>query len=103
MRKLYAALAAIPLLAVAGIASAQEPVVLSNGQMDSVTAGAASGIDVTLTALATGGSVAATEVAALAQITQTPTTFSTTFNGIPLSVTLSSGAVLVQGASASAN
>ncbi|HLI12771.1 MAG TPA: hypothetical protein VKY65_14355 [Alphaproteobacteria bacterium] len=99
MRTLFAALAALPLLAVASLASAQEPLVLSNGQMDTVTAGSASGILVTLTAIATGGSTAATETAALAQITQAPVVFVTPFGP----VTLSAGTTLVQAASTSAN
>jgi len=66
MTKLFAALAAVSLLAVAPAAFAGEPVQLTAQQMDTVTAGGASGALVNLSAIATGGFAAATETTGFA-------------------------------------
>lgn len=99
MKKLFAALAVLPLLSISGVAMADQPVPLTNGQMDQVTAGSASGAIITLLATASGTANAATETAALATILQTPVIYPTPFGN----VVLSAGAVLATGSSASGN
>jgi hypothetical protein len=71
MNKIIAAIAAFALLGLATLAYAQEPVQLSEQQMDSVTAGAITGGVVNLGAFATGRN-AATETAGFAFATQLP-------------------------------
>jgi hypothetical protein len=62
MRKLVAAAALALPLTVAGVAHAGEPVHLTDGQMDNVTAGGLSIQSLTQAALAVGGGTAATQV-----------------------------------------
>ena len=61
MKKFYLAVATAAMLATAGSAFAAEPMVLTNQQMDSVTAGGIGGAVITLVAAATGTLAAATE------------------------------------------
>jgi hypothetical protein len=94
MKKLCAALATAATLAMAGAAFAGEPMVLTNHQMDTVTAGGLGGALITLAATATGTLAAATESqVTLATAIQTP-------NPAPLPSTLT---VLVTGFNAAAN
>jgi hypothetical protein len=99
MMKHVAAIAALPLLVAAHVASAGEPLQLNNTQMDAVTAGSASGALIQLAASASGTPQAFTETAAQAQIIQTPVLIPT-----PLGpVTLRAGAVVAIGASISSD
>lgn len=94
-----AAVAALPLLVAAHIASAGEPLKLSNTQMDAVTAGSVSGVLVQLSAAASGTPQAFTQTAAKAQILQTAVPIAT-----PLGpVTLHAGAVAAIAASVSSD
>ena len=61
MKKLCAALATASMLAMASSAFAAEPMVLTNHQMDGVTAGGIGGALITLLATATGGLAAGAE------------------------------------------
>ena len=101
MKKLLATLAVVPLLGVSGIAMAQEPVhqpmQLSSGQMDTVTAGAAAGVVINLTALASGTGMAATNTTGLGTILQAPVVYMTPLGN----VTLLGGAVVAFGSSTS--
>lgn len=99
MMKPIAAVAALPLLVAAQIAMAGEPQQLSNAQMDTVTAGSASGALIQLSAIATGTPQAFTETAGQAQIIQTPVLIPT-----PLGpVTLHAGTVMAIGGSISSD
>ena len=95
MKKLFAAVAALPLLS--GVALAAQP--LTPAQMDDVTAGAAGGIIVTLGAFAEGGAAALASTALAASIVQVPVTLKDDFG----SVTIPVGAALVKFSSTSSN
>jgi hypothetical protein len=99
MKKLFAAIAVVPLLGLATAAMAAEPVQLTNAQMDKVTAGSASGALILLSAMASGTSNALSQTQAAATITQSNVVFVTPFGN----VSLSAGTVLATGASTSAN
>jgi hypothetical protein len=94
MPKFFTIVAAAALLGLASTAFAADPMQLSERQMDTVTAGAASAALINLTALASGSPVAFAETQVTrATITQTPTLFPPT--------TL--GTVFVRGFSVAAN
>jgi hypothetical protein len=97
MKKLFAAVAALPFLS--GAALAGQPVQLSNAQMDGVTAGAAGGILVTLGAEASGTLNALANTQFTAQILQSPVVITDTFG----SVTLLNGASQVTFSSTSSD
>lgn len=99
MKKFLATLVVLPVLGLAGAAFAAEPVQLSNSQMDNVTAGAASGALLLLTAAASGTANALTDTAGAATILQAPVVFVTPLGN----VSLLAGAVTVAGSSASSN
>ena len=99
MKKLFAAIAVVPLLGLATAAMAAEPMQLTNSQMDKVTAGSASGALVLLSAMASGTSNALTDTSGGATIVQSPVVFMTPLGN----VTLFSGAVLTAGSSTSSN
>lgn len=99
MMKHVAALAAAPLLVAAQLAAAGEPLQLTNAQMDTVTAGSASGALIELSAAASGTPQAFTETAAEAQIIQTPVLIPTPLGPVRLSV----GTVMAIGASVSSD
>jgi len=82
MKKLFAAIAALPLLS--GAALAAQP--LTPAQMDDVTAGAAAGISLTLAALAQGGANALAQTAFEASITQTPVVLKDDFGNVTVPV-----------------
>jgi hypothetical protein len=93
MNKLIAAVATVSALGFATAAFAQEPVQLTAQQMDTVTAGAATTGLVTLSALALGGSTAATETEGFTVAFQVPA-----YHHL-----LSLGVVVAAGSSSSAN
>lgn len=97
MKKIFAAAAALPFLS--GVALAGQPQVLSNAQLDDVTAGAAGGILVTLGASSAGSLNALANTALNAKILQTPVIVMDTFG----SVTLSAGTAMVSFSSTSSN
>ncbi len=111
MKKLYAALAVLPLLGLSGVALAQEPIQqpmqLTSAQMDHVTAGTmgsllsqgTSGALINLTALASGTADALATTSGQAAIVQDPETF--TLSGV--SVTLYGGAILATGGALASN
>jgi hypothetical protein len=90
MHKLFGALAAAAMLSVSAMAFAGEPLQLSDQQMDNVTAGAAGGISVLLSATSlggTGGNLA--DTTAIASITQTPFVITTPVGPVTLQNALS--------------
>lgn len=99
MMKLTAAFAAIPLMALASVASAGEPLQLSNAQMDTVTAGSVSAVALLLSAAASGTPNAFTNTTGLASIIQTPVVIMTPLGPF----TLSQGTVMGSASSTSSN
>ena len=94
MKKLYAALATASLLAMASSAWAAEPMKLTNGQMDSVTAGGIGGLSVVFSAAATGSLVAATMSAVpLATAVQTALPVPPLPPGLPSQLTVTVSAI----------
>ena len=83
MPKLLITVATAALLGLGNVAFAGGPMQLTNGQMDKVTAGAASSAIINLEALASGGAAAAAETQVTsATIIQTPSVPPTTLGTV---------------------
>lgn len=93
MNRFVATLATVSVLGFATAAFAQQPVQLTDGQMDTVTAGAVTGAIVNLTAFARGSDLATAETTGLTRAFQIPLAH------LPYSI----GVVFATGSSASAN
>lgn len=78
--KLVSALVAVPLLVASGFASADEPLTLTENQMDTVTASGTAVATAIANAFGGGTASAATAVSAIVQTVQTLSVQTTTIN-----------------------